>query len=140
MYDLIRAHNRSNDLFTLPNLINRLFEEGSRTQASLTPAVDILETDGAIKLVFEVPGLDKQSLSVTFENSTLSVSGEKKPQGEVPENAYFSGERRFGKFARAFTIPVRVDPNGIAAKYQDGLLEVVLPKAAEAQPRKIEVK
>lgn len=130
------------DLFSLPQIMQRMFEdvEPSARSAAINPPVDILENDTEVRLVLEVAGLDRESMKVTFENHVLTVSGEKNQKLTPPEGAYFRGERRFGRFHRAFTVPTRVDASKIEATYTDGLLSIVMPKTAEAQPRKIEIK
>ena len=141
MYGTTRSTN--NDLFTLPQIVQRFFEDVEATPRAaqhITPPVDVLENDTEVRLVLEVAGLDRESLKVTFENQVLSVSGEKNNRLTPPEGAYFRGERRFGKFNRQFTVPTRVDASKIEAKYADGLLEIAMPKTPESQPRKIEVK
>jgi HSP20 family protein len=130
---------RNDDLFALPHLVKRMLEAEPQA-AGINAPVDVLENDTEVRLTLEMPGLDRESLKVTVESGVLSISGEKKAGIEVGESDYFRGERRFGKFARNFTVPSRVDATNIAAKYVDGVLEVTMPKVPAAQPRKIEVK
>lgn len=138
MFDRIA---RNSDLFSLPQLVQHFFDEAETRQAgAIVPPVDVLETDTEVKLVLEVAGLDRASMRVTFENGVLTVAGEKNQRLTPQQGAYFRGERRFGRFHRSFNVPTRVDANKIEAKYADGLLEITMPKAVEAQPRKIEIK
>ncbi|MBI4860898.1 MAG: Hsp20/alpha crystallin family protein [Candidatus Riflebacteria bacterium] len=139
MFNIIR---HDNDLFALPELVSRLLEMGTPGRAgaaSIAAPVDVLETDKEFRLVAECPGLSRESLNVSMEGGTLTISGEKRPVWEVREDEFYRAERRFGKFSRSFTIPTRVDSSKIQATYKDGVLEVVLPKAPEAQPQKIQV-
>ena len=137
MYDMIRKTN-GHDVFASP--LFRLFDEASRPVRTMVPPVDVLESDTEIRLVMEIAGLNRETLDVTLENQTLTIRGEKKPLWENREGVTYTGERTYGQFTRAFKIPSRVNAGDIQASYADGLLEVVLPKAPEAQPRRIEVK
>lgn len=133
-------HSRSDDLFAFPHLVKRMLEAEPQSAGVLNAPVDVHETDTDVRLTLEMPGLDRESLEVTFEAGVLSISGAKKPAVEVGERDYFRGERRFGKFARTFTVSNRVDASQIVAKYTDGVLEITMAKVPAAQPRKIEVK
>lgn len=137
MYDAITARH---DLFhTLPRIVQRMFDEIEPRAAGPHVPVDLVETDTEVRLLLEVPGLDRESLKVTLENGLLTVAGEKK-QPQVTEDAQYRGERRFGPFERRFRVSNRVDQARIEAKYADGVLEVLMPKTADAQARRIEVK
>jgi len=132
-----------NDLFALPHLVQKMLDDTEAPRAAtpdLVPPVDVLETDSEVKLVLEVAGLDRASLNVTLENGVLSVSGEKQQRLQPQERDHFHGERRFGKFARTFKVPTRIDAGRIEARYTDGVVEIVMPKTPEAQPRRIEIK
>lgn len=137
MYDAI---TRRHDLFhTLPSLVQKMFDEVEPRQAGFHAPVDLLETESEVRLLVEVPGLDRESLKVTLESGVLTVAGEKK-QPQLAEGMQYRGERRFGSFERTFRVSKRVDSARIEARFADGLLEIVMPKTPEAQPRKIEVK
>jgi HSP20 family protein len=129
-----------NELFHgLPHLIQRMFDDADPRPATFPLPVDVVETVGEVRLVAEIPGMDRASLEVTLENGVLTVSGEKKAPA-LPDGAQYRGERRYGTFERQFRISNRIDSTKIEARYNDGVLEVVMPKSAEAQPRKIEIK
>ena len=142
MFERISRTGHS-DLFSLPQIVQKMFEDvepSARNSGAINPPVDILENDTEVKLVLEVAGLDRESMKVTFENSVLTVAGEKNQKLTAAEGAYFRGERRFGRFHRSFTVPTRVDASKIEAAYADGLLTITMPKSVEALPRKIEIK
>lgn len=131
-------------MVTLPDLVNRLFSMEptfTRWATTFTPAVDILEKDQEFRLIAEVPGLPKENISVTLEGNTLTISGEKKDfwEKETEKGNVYQAERRYGKFTRSFTLPSKVDMKKIAANYKDGVLEVIIPKAQEAQPQKVQI-
>jgi HSP20 family protein len=108
---------------------------------AVTPAMDVKETDEALRLSFEVPGVKPEELSVTLENGVLTVSGEKKLERETgDEKAGVRGfERRYGRFERSLTLPRSVDPDKVTATCENGVLTIELPKTPEARPRKIEI-
>lgn len=105
------------------------------------PAVDVEEREDGLRLAFEVPGVAPDALEVTVDDRVLTVSGERRftqPEGEAERIAYRL-ERRFGRFARSLTLPKTVDPDRIQARYEHGVLQLLVPKRPEAQPRRIAV-
>lgn len=132
---------------TLNNRLGRLFEDQPEDRTTgWTPPVSVQETADAIVLTAEVPGLTLKDLTVELENNVLTVSGEKReaPEGEQADGVegvrIHVSERRYGSFRRSFTLPRRVDADQIDARFENGVLTVSLPKAAEAKSRMIEVK
>lgn len=102
------------------------------------PPINVSETDDQILVRAELPGVDAESLDVTMEQDTLTISGERRPHEE--QNAsYHRRERSWGTFRRSFSLPRRVDSTKVAARFVNGILTVELPKAAEARPRQITV-
>lgn len=103
-----------------------------------TPAVDVYQDKDQFTVVAEVPGLKKEEIEISLHGDTLTISGERKAQQKEGEQG-FRSERFFGKFQRSLTLPSLVNPEKVKASYQDGLLQVVLPKAEEAKPKQIPV-
>ncbi len=106
---------------------------------SWRPAVDIRETEDAYQVHAELPGLTKDDIQITIENNVLKLSGERRFEKDTKEEEYHRIERAYGSFTRAFSLPSRVDSERVEASFQDGILTVTVPKAAEARPRKIEI-
>jgi len=135
------------ELSALQNRMSRLFEEqqyGSGREESLTagafvPPVDIYEDEHSIQLKLEVPGIEQKNLDVKVENNVLTVSGERKFEKEEKEENFRRVERRYGSFARSFTLPNTVNPEDVSADYNDGVLKIRLGKRAEAKPKQIKV-
>ena len=134
------------DLASLRQEMNRIFEDalpgwgGERGLGTWFPRGDIVEEDERYRAVAEVPGLAKEDISISLDGNVLTISGEKKRQ-EADEGADFHRvERRWGKFSRSFSLPAEVDADSVEATYSQGVLEVVLPKSAEAKPRRIAIK
>ena len=135
----------------LQNRLNRLYEEtfgpfvmqapvseepGAFT--TWTPLCDIYETDKNIVIKMELPEVKKENLSVTFDNSVLTINGEREAEGGKGQS-YHRQERSCGQFLRSFTLPPFVDTKGITADSKEGMLLVTLPKVEEAKAKQIEV-
>ncbi|HYG33270.1 MAG TPA: Hsp20/alpha crystallin family protein [Clostridia bacterium] len=127
--------------------INRIFEEpfslmrqGSSFFEGWEPALDVYENNDRITVRAELPGMKKEDISVSLEENTLTISGERKREEERKEGEVFRSERYFGRFQRIVTLSQPVDVNQIQANYKDGVLTINLPKAEAAKPKQIEVK
>lgn len=133
------------DIYTLQNRLNSLAEGFSRgndellAQGNFVPPVDIYEDANHIVLQLEVPGLKQEDLDIQLENNQLTVRGERKFEKETKEENYHRVERRYGTFARGFTLPNTVDSGSVKAHYDAGVLTVELGKRAEAKPKQIKV-
>lgn len=107
------------------------------------PSADIYEKDGNLVVKAELPGVDKDNVSVTVENGDLVIQGERKSDDEVNDENYYRMERFSGNFYRRFTLPEGIDEDKITAEYKDGVLQVQIPKPSgdEATPerKKIEI-
>ena len=103
------------------------------------PPVDIFQDNDNLVLRTEVPGVEKDAIDVRVENGVLTLQGERKTDGDLNEKNAFRRERIFGRFARSFTLPTSVDAARITARYRDGILEIVLPKAEAAKPKRVEI-
>jgi HSP20 family protein len=121
--------------------IDRLFASAvpaTFVGSSWLPAMDVQETQDAIRLTLEVPGVRPEELKLTVEHGLLTVSGEKRIEREHTNGAT-GFERRYGRFERTVTLPQSVDAERIAAHCEHGVLTIELPKTAEAKPRTIEI-
>ena len=136
------------EMSALQERMNRLFSD-VRAQAPVrgeeivqgawVPAVDIFETNEAIVLKAELPGITAQDISVEVKDNTLTLKGEKKFEKEVKEENYHRVERSYGSFQRAFTLPGTIHQEKVKAKFKDGILEITLPKVEETKPKQIKV-
>ena len=114
---------------------------GESRRTGWAPAVDIREDNKEIVLEIELPGIKPSDVEVTAENGVLTIRGEKQSTStEGIEGRYHVVERSYGSFTRSFQLPSAVDEQRIEADFEDGLLSVRIPKAALAQPRKIEIR
>jgi len=102
------------------------------------PDADIFETDQALTVVLEMPGVNKQSVDVDIENDIVTIVGRidfSKYEGLQP----LYTEYNVGNYSRSFQISSKIDKDGIKAELKDGVMTLVLPKSEEAKPRKIKV-
>src|SRR5438445_3297225 len=100
--------------------------------------VDLWETKDAY-LRADLPGLTAEDIEINATSDTITFGGEIKAQADATEDSWLRQERRAGKFQRAFTLPVQIDPNKVEAKFTNGVLELVVPKAESTKPRTIKI-
>ena len=103
------------------------------------PRLDIVETEKHYEVVAELPGVDKNDIYIKVEDGMLVLSGEKKSEHEEKEGEYVYTERRYGKFERSFRLPKEVKADEIKARYENGVLNVNIPKSEKAQPKQISI-
>lgn len=131
-------------LFGLRREIDRLFDDTfngtSHGQTGWIPATDIRETDAALTIEMELPGVSPQNVEVTTDKGVLSIKGRRESETVQGDNSrWHVTERVHGAFQRAFKLPENVEGNGIEATYANGVLMVRLPKTPKAEPKKIEI-
>ena len=130
---------------TLQDQINRLFNEAFERggeESNLTtwaPAVDINETEQELVVKADLTGIDTKDLDIRVENNVLTIRGERKFEKKVNEENYLRVERAYGSFSRSFSLANTVNPEGIKADYQNGVLTLNIPKREEAKPKQIKV-
>ena len=107
--------------------------------ADWTPAVDIMEDDGAYTLFADLPGIDPKDIEIDMEIGVLTIRGERENERKDEDDNFKRVERLYGRFYRRFSLPDTADSDSISAKYNDGVLEVHIPKHEKAMPRRIEV-
>ena len=132
----------------LPDRLRQMFEgtlnfEPLAEPIGWMPAMEIVEKDDALVVTAELPGVKTGEVDITLEDGVLTIRGEKKEEkkeGE-PNSKFHMWERRYGSFQRSFTLPNEVETEKIAAKFDNGLLTVTLPKTekAKVQGRKIPI-
>lgn len=140
------------DLTSIQEEINQMFDrvfgrretggrrEGGQSVTAWAPAVDISERKDAFVVTAEVPGMKPEDLEVTLEDGLLTIKGERRMEEETSDRQYHRVERRYGSFRRSITLPSQVQSDAIEASYSDGVLQVVVPKAESAKPKKINVR
>jgi len=104
------------------------------------PAVDIKEEADRFVLHADIPGVRPDEIEITLEKGVLVIKGERRHEAQESSAGYHRVERSHGSFMRRFALPEGVDASGVTATSKDGVLELVIPKVARAESRKIEVK
>jgi len=104
------------------------------------PIVDIRETDEALLVQAELPGIDKKDVKIEVKDNVLTLSGERNYEKDVREENVHRIERSYGKFVRSFSLPTNVDTDKVDASMNNGILEIRLPKKESAKPKAITVK
>jgi HSP20 family protein len=128
------------ELTTLQNEMNRLFTNATGGAARRwVPAIDLVEADDHYVLRADLPGLGPDDVDLEVEDNVLTISGERVTQHEATGNAYFRLERSSGRFRRALTLPEGVDLENIVASFENGVLEISIPKPEQRKPRKLAI-
>lgn len=105
------------------------------------PETDVIEVEDEIRVITEMPGLKREDIDIDLENNLLTIRGEKREdraEGEA-NGTYHLAERRYGQFSRSFVLPRDVDPDRIAARFEDGVLKITIPKSERARRRRIQI-
>jgi len=112
---------------------------GPGNGSSWLPAVDVEETEDALVLSFDLPGVEEEKMSIELGENVLTVSGERERSSESSGDGFYRYERRFGHFSRSVTLPTGVNEEGIKADYSNGVLEVRVPKPEDPKPKRIQI-
>ena len=138
------ARREWNPFDTLQREIDRLYEDfGRRMPAfgalSLTPTIDVTETDKEIEITADLPGLEEKDVQLNLSDNVLTIRGEKKNEREETKKDYHLVERSYGSFTRSVQLPEGVNADGIKAEMAKGVLKVTVPKPTPAQSKKINI-
>jgi HSP20 family protein len=115
------------------------FGQSDRTGRRWVPAMDLVEADDHFVLKADLPGLREEDVKIEVQDGTLTLSGERKAEHEASQGGWYRIERSFGSFSRSLTLPEHVDASAISASFNDGVLEVRIPKPEERKPHRIEI-
>ena len=144
----LRTFDPGKDFSSLQDRINRLFDDTMRastegdeelTKGAWAPAVDINETDDGFMVTADLPGVKKEDIEIDLKDSTLTIKGEKKFGEKTPKENYIRIERSYGKFIRSFSLPNNIDSEKIKATFNNGVLELNIPKKEEARPKQVTI-
>jgi HSP20 family protein len=133
------------ELDSLQSEFNRLFDSfvgNGRSEVRArrwVPAVDLVETDESLVLRADLPGLDKDDVTIEVKDDVLTLSGERRGEHEEKAEGYYRVERAFGRFSRSLTLPQGVEPDSIDAEFTDGVLEIRIPKPEERKPHRVAI-
>ena len=138
------------EIDSLQGEMNRLFStffdqpttrggNGGANARRWIPAMDLVEAGEHFVLKADLPGLSEADVNIEVENNVLTVSGERKTELEDQHEGYYRLERSFGAFSRSLTLPEGIDPDAVTAAFDNGVLEVRIPKPAQAKPRRVQI-
>lgn len=131
-------------------LLGSLFEDvfsplargGTNRNLLRAPEADVFETQNDLQVVMDTPGMRTEEIEISLENNVLTISGERRAdwkEGDEKHTWHLS-ERRYGRFSRSFVLPRDVDADRIAANFENGVLQLSIPKSEKARRRKIEIR
>ena len=138
----MRNRGRLSDFETLRNQMMNFFnefEQAGRVGAGVFPAMNIREDSENLYLTAELPGIAADEVDLTIEKDHLTIRGERKIPVQDKKVAFHRRERESGIFRRVVSLPVAINAEAASAVTSNGILEITLPKAAEAKPRAITV-
>lgn len=131
---------------SLQSEMNRLFDgffggraNGPNAPRRWIPPMDLAETDGELILTADLPGVAEEDVAIEIKDGTLAISGERKDAREEKGRGYHRLERSFGRFSRTLTLPRGVEAESVAASFEDGVLEVRIPKPEERRPHRVQI-
>ena len=122
-----------NELYSLPTSFL------SKSGVDLSPRIDISETDAAYKIEAELPGINQKDIDVKIDNNILTIKGKKEDIKEEKEKNYHLRERYYGAFQRSISLPNNIEPEKIKASFENGVLNISVPKNDKRTPKKIEI-
>ncbi|MBD6615626.1 Hsp20/alpha crystallin family protein [Komarekiella sp. 'clone 1'] len=130
---------------TMQRQINRLFDEDTLPSAfvergfSRVPAAELKETEDAIHLKLELPGIEAKDLDLQVTQNAVYLSGERKSEAKTEDKGVIKSEFHYGKFQRVIPLSVRIQNTNVTAEYKDGILNLTLPKAEEEKNKVVKV-
>jgi HSP20 family protein len=140
--------NRGRELDSLHTDLNRVFDAffGNATGSGngvtarrWVPAMDVVEDDEHLVLRYDLPGLSEDDVDVEVKDGVLTVSGERKAEEKKEGEGYYRVERAFGRFSRSLSLPQGIDPDKVSGEFDNGVLEVRIPKPEERKPHRIQI-
>jgi HSP20 family protein len=136
------------ELDSLQSEMNRLFEgffgtpgrtgDGVRSRRWI-PDMDLVETEDHLVLRADLPGMSEDDIDIEIKDGVLTVSGERKAEQEKKDEGYYRVERAFGSFSRSLTLPDGVSADQVSANFDNGVLEVRIPKPEERKPQRVQI-
>jgi HSP20 family protein len=124
------------------SLFDRFFEgrtANGTTARRWIPAMDLVETEDHLVLRGDLPGMTEDDIDIEIKDDVLTVSGERKAEHEDKGEGYHRVERSFGGFSRSLSLPHGIEADKVEASFNNGVLEVRIPKPAEAKPTRVQI-
>lgn len=129
----------------MQNEINRMFKDFGRgwparfADSEVSPRIDVAETDSALEVTAELPGIDEKDVDVMLRDDVLTIRGEKKSEREEKKTDYHLLERSFGSFARSIRLPFEADSEAVKANFAKGLLKVTIAKPPQVKEKTVKI-
>lgn len=142
--DLIRRDERD-PFAAMQKEINRMFDQFGRgslshlSDSDVSPRLDVAETDTAIEVTAELPGIDEKDVEVVLRDDLLTIKGEKKSEKEEKKKDYHLIERSYGSFARSIRLPFEADSEAVKASFAKGVLKISIAKPAEVKDKTVKI-
>lgn len=114
--------------------------DGNGLAGPMSTVLDLSETDEAVQVRMDLPGMKPDDIDIQMTDRTLTVSGERKEEIEEKKRTFHRVERRVGRFSRSVTLPCCINQANVQAEYKDGVLAVAMPKAEPTKTRKVKIK
>jgi HSP20 family protein len=135
------------ELDTLQGEVNRLFDtffggtaaNGGGRARRWVPAMDLVETEDALVLTADLPGLERDDVAIEVKDGVLTVSGKRDAEHTAKADGYYRVERSFGGFSRSLALPDGVEADRVEAAFDKGVLRVTIPKPEERKPHRVEI-
>jgi len=123
----------------LSRFMNGLLEGNGKQTQTWVPTLDVWESETEVVYAFDLPGIPQDKIEVEVEDGALTVSAERERSEEISNERFHRFERRFGSFSRTVGLPQGVSEDDIKASYQDGVLQIHVPKPEQPKPKRIQV-
>ena len=142
---MLVRYNPWQEMNAIQRQLNRVFDEAlvpatsENTAFTRVPAAEIHETEDAVHLKLELPGMDAKDLDVQVTENAVAISGERKSQNKTEENGRSVSEFQYGKFGRVIPLPARIQNTNVTAQYKDGILNLTLPKTEQEKNKVVKV-
>ena len=140
----IVRYNPWREMNSLQRQLDKIFDDvivpnTNSSNLNSFPAAELIETESALELRLEIPGMKASDLDIQVTANTVTVAGERKAATEASENKFARSEFRYGKFQRVIPLPIKVQNTNVKANYNDGILYLVLPKREEELNKVVKV-
>ncbi len=139
-------YNPWQEMNSLQRQLNRLFDDTLTSDnwdnfgnLSKVPAAELTETDDALHLKLEVPGMEAKDLDIQVMADRVAITGERKSETKSESNGKTRSEFRYGKFSRVIPLSARIQNTNVTAEYKDGILNLTLPKSEEEKNKVVKV-
>lgn len=127
------------EMMNLQREMNRLFSNMGQKSPQEYPAVNIWEKEGSAVITAELPGIDAEKLDIAVSGDTVTISGAALQEALAEDKIYLRQERGIGSFKRNIQLPFQIDAQAVEARYEKGILAIVLPRVKEDLPKKIKI-